>query len=267
MRAARAAYPELGYDGKVLSVGKSWGVYPEVLRVDEVGVNFAKDILDELCEVFDSEYIHIGGDECPKSEWLESPTAKKQLEEIGGKDMDDLQRWFTEQMAEHLKSKGRRLVGWDEIIDGGLPSGRPVVVAWRDWTKAAQRATDLGAEAIQAPSMLYFDHTDGPEEGEPISIGPGAALKEVYAMDPFKAIEESKRHLIGGIQAQIWTEYVADIDHLWYMVFPRLVAVADVAYLGDKRPSYDAFIKGLPARLEELAKLGIGHRPLPMVGQ
>lgn len=262
MRAARAAYPELGYNGQVLKVGTSWGVYPEVLRVDEKGLNFAKDILDELCEVFESDYIHIGGDECPKSEWNGSQTARNQLAQIGGKDMEDLQRWFTEQMAAHLKAKGRKLVGWDEIIDGGLPDGRPVVVAWRDWTNAASRAVHMGAEIVQAPEALYFDHSQGSDKGERVSIGPGADLHEVYALDPYKNIDISKKHLVRGIQAQIWTEYVPDIDHLWYMVFPRLIAVADVAYLGERRPPYEEFLKGLPSRLAVLKEMGIGHRPL-----
>ncbi|ORX39607.1 glycoside hydrolase superfamily [Kockovaella imperatae] len=262
MRAARAAYPELGYDGKVLKVGKAWGVYPEVLRVDELGLKFCKDILDELCEVFDSPYIHIGGDECPKSEWEESQTAREQLKEIGGKHMDELQRHFTTQIAAYLHEKGKKMLGWDEIIDGGVPGGDPIVVAWRDWTKAAQRSTAAGVQTIQAPGLLYFDHAQGPVDKEPLSIGPGADLEAVYAFDPYKGIEEEHKDLIYGMQAQIWTEYVPTIDHLWYMVFPRLIALADVAYLGDKRPSYEEFRKGLPARLEELKALGIGSHPL-----
>lgn len=265
MRAARAAYPELGYDGKVLAVGRSWGVYPEVLRVDKKGIDFCKDILDEVCEVFDSPHIHIGGDECPKEEWQASETARKQLKEIGdGKsdDMEELQRWFSGQIAHHLAAKGRKLVGWDEVIDGGVPEGEPTVVAWRDWTKAAQRATALGVPTVQAPSLLYFDRAQGPEDKEPLSIGPGGTLEQVYAYDPYAGIANAHRHLIKGMQAQIWTEYVPTIDHLWYMVFPRLIALADVAYYGDKRPSYEEFLEGLPARLEELKQLGIGSHPL-----
>lgn len=262
MRAARAAYPELGYDGKVFDVGRSWGVYSEVLRVDPSGLEFAKDILSELMDVFDSAYIHIGGDECPKAEWLESRTAKKQLEEIGGKYMEELQRWFTTEIGKFLASKGRRLVGWDEVIDGGVPDGDPLIVAWRDWTKAAQRSTALGVPTIQAPTLLYFDYAQGPEDKEPLSIGQGGDLESVYAFDPYKDIDPNNKHLIRGMQAQIWTEYVPKADHLWYMIFPRLIALADVAYLGDKRPPYKQFIKELPARLDELKKLGIGHRPL-----
>jgi hexosaminidase len=262
MRAARAAYPELGYDGKVLEVGRSWGVYWEVLRVDDIGLKFCTDILDEICEVFDSPYIHIGGDECPKREWLDSEVARRQLEEIGGKDMDVLQRWFTTQLGKHLKSKGRRLVGWDEVLDGGVPDGEPLVMAWRDWTKAAKRSTSLGVDTIQTPGALYFDHAQGPESGEPLSIGLGADLAAVYALDPFAGIDAANKHHIRGVQAQIWTEYVANVDHLWYMVFPRLVAVADVAYLGDKRPPYEEFLRDLPARLEQLKGFGLGHRPL-----
>ena len=265
MRAARAAYPELGYNGKRPEVGKSWGVYPEVLRVDKVGLEFCYDILDELCDVFDSPYIHIGGDECPKSEWNASETAQKQLKALEGKDMDALQSHFTSQLASHLKKKGKRMLGWDEIIDGGVPNGDPIVVAWRDWTKAAQRATSKGVETIQAPGILYFNHSNDHED-EPINTGPESDLAAVYAFDPYKGISQENQHLIRGMQGQIWTEYIAHIDRLWYMMFPRLVALADIAYFGDKRPPYDQFLKDLPARLEQLKKLGIGHRTLSNSG-
>ncbi|ORX33311.1 family 20 glycoside hydrolase [Kockovaella imperatae] len=190
MRAARAAYPELGYDGKVLKVGRAWGMYPEVLRVDDLGLKFCKDILDELCEVFDSDYIHIGGDECPEAEWSESPTAREQLKAISGTHMDELQRHFTAQIAEYLRSKGKKMIGWDEIIDGGVPGGDPTVLAWRDWTKAAQRSTAAGVRTIQAPTMLYFGSAQGPFDKEPLAQGPGADLETVYAFDPYKDIEE-----------------------------------------------------------------------------
>ena len=262
MRAARAAYPELGYNGQRLTVGRSWGVYPEVLRVDKVGLDFCCDILDELCEVFDSPYIHIGGDECPKSEWRDSEVAQKQLEAIGGKDMDALQSHFTSQLASHLKKKGKRMLGWDEIIDGGVPEGDPIVVAWRDWTKAAQRSTAKGVETIQAPGILYFNHSNDSEALEPLGTGPDSDLAAVYNFDPYKGIAKENRHLVGGMQGQIWTEYIASPYHLWYMIFPRLVALADVAYHGDKRVPYDQFLRELPARLEKLKELGIAHRPL-----
>jgi len=260
MRAARAAYPDLGYEPAVLGVGRSWGIYPEVLRVDEAGLAFCTDILAEVVDVFDAPYVHIGGDEVPKVEWEASPTAQAQRRDLGLSDVADLQRLFTGQIAAYLTSRGRRLVGWDEIIDEGVPDGDPVVMAWRDWTDAAGRATRAGVDVVQAPSLLYLDHAYGTGEGEPLSIGPGADLAAVYAYDPYAGLSDSA-HLL-GLQAQLWSEYIPTPDHLWYMAFPRLVAVADIGWYGADRPPYEEFLADLPGRLEALADLGIGHRPL-----
>jgi hexosaminidase len=260
MRAARAAYPELGYEPAAMGVGRSWGVYPEVLRVDEAGLAFCTDILAEVLDVFDAPYVHIGGDEVPKVEWEASPIAQAQRRELGLGSVADLQTWFTGEIAAYLASRGRRLVGWDEIIDEGVPAGNPVVMAWRDWTDAAGRATRAGVDVVQAPSLLYFDHAHGPDEDEPLSIGAGSTLADVYAYDPYAGLSDSS-HLL-GIQAQLWSEYIPRADHLWYMAFPRLVAVADIGWYGADRPSYEEFLADLPPRLEALAALGIGHRPL-----
>ncbi|KAL1408590.1 hypothetical protein Q8F55_005403 [Vanrija albida] len=266
MRAARAAYPELGYDGVQWAVGTSWGVYREVLRVDEAGLNFCRDILGEVCDVFDSPYVHIGGDECPKVEWQDSATAQKQVKELGldpnsAEDYDKLQRWFTSEMAAFLKTRGRKLLGWDEIIDGGVP-GDCVVMAWRTWTKPAERAVKLGVPIVQAPTTLYFDHAQGPVEDEPLAIGPGATLEQVYAYDPLEGVQD-KPELVLGLQAQMWSEYIPTTSHLWYMAFPRLIAVADIGYYGAKRVPYAEFLAGLPARVKELEALGIVGHPLP----
>ena len=260
MRAARAAYPELGYEPTDLGVGRSWGVYPEVLRVDEVGLAFCTDILSEVLDVFDAPYVHIGGDECPKVEWEASPNAHAQWRGLGLSGVADLQRWFTGQIGAFLTSHGRRLVGWDEIIDEGVPHGDPVVMAWRDWTDAAGRATRAGVHVVQAPSLLYLDYSYGLGDGEPLAIGPGADLASVYAYDPYAGLSDPT-HLI-GVQAQLWSEYIPTAEHLWYMAFPRLVAVADIGWYGADRPPYEEFLADLPARLEALADLGIRHRPL-----
>jgi len=260
MRAVRAAYPDLGFEPAALGVGRCWGIYPEVLRVDEAGLAFCKDILAEVVDVFDAPYVHIGGDEVPKVEWEASPTAQAQRRDLGLSDVADLQTWFTGQIAAYLSSLGRRLVGWDEIIDEGVPDGEPVVMAWRDWTDAAGRATRAGVDVVQAPSLLYFDHAYGMGEGEPLAIGPGAELAAVYAYDPYAGLSDSA-HLL-GLQAQLWSEYIPTAAHLWYMAFPRLVAVADIGWYGSERPPYEEFLAELPGRLEALADLGIGHRQL-----
>ncbi len=260
MRAARAAYPELGYEPAAMGVARSWGIYPEVLRVDETGLVFCTDILSEIVEVFDAPYVHIGGDEVPKVEWEASTIARAQVAELGLGSVADLQTWFTGRIAEFLSSRGRRLVGWDEIIDEGVPVGDPVVMAWRDWTDAAGRASRAGVDVVQAPSLLYLDHAHGSDEGEPVSIGSGATLEQVYAYDPYAGLSDPS-HLL-GLQAQLWSEYIPTADHLWYMAFPRLIAMADVGWFGAERPPYEEFVAGLPTRLAELADRGVGHRPL-----
>lgn len=260
MRAARAAYPELGYEPDVFGVGRSWGIYPEVLRVDEAGLAFCTDILGEVLDVFDSPYVHIGGDECPLVEWEASPAAQAQCRALGLDGVGGLQRWFTTRIGEFLASRGRRLVGWDEIIDEGVPDGDPVVVAWRSWTDAARRATEAGLDIVQAPPLLYFDYASGAGDGEPLAIGPGATLADVYAYDPYEGVAEPSHVL--GLQAQLWSEYIPSPEHLWYMAFPRLIAVADIGWYGAGRASYKDFLAALPGRLEALAAWGIGHRPL-----
>lgn len=268
MKAARAAYPELGYNGTMQNVGDSWGVYPEVLRVDGPGLQFAKDIFGEICDVFDSPYVHIGGDECPKVEWAAAPTARKQVKKLGldPDHMDsyhELQAAFTRELAHFLASRGRKLVGWDEILDGPSKLDGVAVMAWRDWLGAAKRATDAGIPVVQTPNLLYFDYAQGPENEEPLSIGQGASLQQVYAFDPLKGVDEKKRGLVLGAQAQLWSEYIPDAKQLWYMAFPRLIALADVTYYGDKRVPYDEFLKQLPERVKDLEKLGIVGHPLP----
>ncbi|WOO82920.1 Beta-hexosaminidase [Vanrija pseudolonga] len=265
MRAARAAYPELGYDGVQWGVGTGWGVYREVLRVDEPGLQFCRDILGEVCDVFDSPYIHIGGDECPKIEWIDSHVANKQVKELGLdekniEEYDKLQRWFTAQMATFLASRGRKLLGWDEIIDGGVP-GDCVVMAWRSWTKPAERAVKLNVPIVQAPTTLYFDHAHGAAANEPLSIGDGATLQEAYEYDPLAGVED-KPELVLGLQAQLWSEYIPTTEHLWYMAFPRLIAVADIGYYGAKRAPWAEFRAGLEERVKALAALGLVGRPL-----
>ncbi|MBI4899374.1 MAG: family 20 glycosylhydrolase [Actinobacteria bacterium] len=260
MRPVRAAYPELGYEPAPLGVGRSWGVYPEVLRVDDVGLAFCTDILGEVLDVFDSPYVHIGGDECPVFEWEASPGAQAHSRALGLDGVTQLQHWFTSRIGSYLASRSRRPVGWDEIIDEGVPEGDPVVVAWRSWTEAATRATRAGLDVIQAPPLLYFDYAAGSGEDEPLAIGPGGTLADVYAYDPYAGIVDDSRLL--GLQAQLWSEYIPTAQHLWYMAFPRLVAVADIGWYGADRPPYEEFLAGLPPRLEALRDLGIGHRPL-----
>lgn len=266
MRAARAAYPELGYNGTVFGAGQSWGVYPEVLRVDGPGLKFAKDILGEICDVFDSPYIHIGGDECPKTEWALAETAREQVKKLG-LDPDNLQSYhklqseFTRELGAFLKSRGRKLVGWDEILDGGAPKD-VVVMAWRDWEDAARKATEAGVPVVQTPGLLYFDHPEDPAD-DTGAVGAGATLEKVYAFDPYKGIDKEKRNLVLGAQAQLWSEYIPTAERLWYRAFPRLIALADVAYYGEKRVPYEQFLKDLPKRVQKLKELGIVGHPLP----
>ena len=267
-QAARAAYPELGYDEAEHQVMTTWGVSDHIMRVDERGLDFAKDVIGELIEVFPSPFIHIGGDEAPKREWEASDIARRQLAELGLSDMDSLQSWFTGQLAEFIESRGRRLVGWDEILEGGDLPPEVVVMSWRGMEPGLEAAR-LGLDVVMAStSHTYFDYQQGDPTVEPLSIGGQLTLETVWDFEPTPAeltVEEA-RHII-GVQAQIWREYMPDLRTVERMAFPRLAALADIAWQHGDRGDFADFRDRLAHHLTRLAALGVTYRPLDQPAQ
>jgi hexosaminidase len=261
-QAAIAAYPELGNTRQKLEVSTVWGVHKNVFNVSESTIVFLQNVLGEVLELFPSEFIHIGGDEVPTDQWKSSPQAQELMRKLGMKSEVELHGWFIRRMNEFLISRGRRLVGWDEILEGGAPTGA-VVMSWRG-NKGGIAAARAGHEVVMAPNThTYFDYYQSKGPGEPLAIGGFIPLETVYGFDPIPpglTREEARRIL--GAQAQLWTEYIATPEHLEYMAFPRLVALAEVAWTPQSQRDFPAFLNRLRRHLARLEELQVNFRPL-----
>ena len=261
--AAIAAYPELGITGAQLEVGRRWGVYSDILNADASTVAFMQDVLTEVMEIFPAPFIHIGGDEADKAQWRTSARIQSRIRELGLADEDALQSWFIRQMDEFLTARGRRLVGWDEILEGGL-APNATVMSWRG-TRGALEAARGGHDVVMAPNgWTYLDHYQSRDtNAEPIAIGGFLPLDRAYAFEPMPAELEPQfaRHVLGA-QAQLWTEYMEEPKKVEYMAFPRLSAISEVVWTPAERKDYPGFLTRLSTHLERLQALDVNFRPL-----
>jgi hexosaminidase len=270
--AAIAAYPQFGntdipnYHPQVMT---RWGVHPYVFAPKEETFAFLEDVLTEVCALFPSKFIHIGGDEAPKSQWNQSKFAKEVMQREGLKNADELQSYFIRRIEKFLASKNRSLVGWDEIQEGGLPKSATMMV-WRDlnW---ARHALDLGNNVVMAPNAFaYLDHYQRPASEE-LSKGPeyeaiGGFLpvSKLYGYDPASVARNDKeRGQILGVQAQLWTEYMKDWKKVEYMAFPRIAALAEIAWLPKDKKDYEDFRARLDGVMKFYDALGI-NRAVPL---
>ncbi|MDX2817755.1 beta-N-acetylhexosaminidase [Streptomyces sp. NPDC006207] len=267
-QAAIAAYPELGntdvVDTGALPVLASWGINPNVLAPTEATVRFYEDVLDELLEVFPSEFVHIGGDECPKDQWRASATVQARIKELGLRDEDELQSWFVRHFDTWLSARGRRLIGWDEILEGGLAEGA-AVSSWRGYAGgiAAARA---GHDVVMCPeSQVYLDWRQSDGEDEPVPIAHVRTLEDVYRFEPVPdgLTAEEAAHVIGA-QANIWTETMDSVRAVDYMAFPRLAAFAETVWSRLPRPAardHEGFAARMTTHYGRLDALGVEYRP------
>jgi hexosaminidase len=258
--AAIAAYPRLGNLDEQLEVWTSWGVTPHVMNLNPETLGFCQDVLAEVLEVFPSPYIHVGGDECPTSEWMHSPAAQAKMRELGLTDPAGLQNWFTGQLNRFLLANGRHLVGWDEIIEVGTPPEGATVMSWRG-EGGGVSAAGAGFDVVMCPEKpVYFDHYQGPAESEPLAIGGLNTLEDVYAYEPVPEglSPVAAAHVLGS-QFQVWTEYIADPAAVEYMSFPRGAALAEVLWSPAER-SYADFNRRLSPHLARLDVLGVNYR-------
>jgi hexosaminidase len=272
-QAAVAAYPELGNDpANPPEVWTEFGVSPRVLNTADETVEFMRNVLTELVDVFPSEFIHLGGDEVPPTEWAASPAARERMAEQGITDPQDLLGWWIGELAEHLKGLGRRVVLWDELVEHGAPAGS-TIMAWRDRDRvlAALRA---GHDVIATPhTEVYLNYPQAAGPGEPLSIADGddmnidvTSLGRVYAYDPEpgEAAPEvaSSGARVVGLQGNLWAEYAPSPERAEYDLMPRLAAVAEVAW-GTAGERDDADLRArLVTHLARLDAAGIGYRPL-----
>ncbi|MFK7977728.1 MAG: beta-N-acetylhexosaminidase, partial [Halioglobus sp.] len=260
-QAAIAAYPELGNTGKQLPVRTDWGISKNTIKPSEETLTFYRNVLTEVMALFPSQYIHIGGDEAPKDQWEESPYAQQRFKELGLADAQELQSWLIRQMDEFLTANGRRLVGWDEIMQGGL-SSNATVMSWRGM-KRGLSAAEAGHDVVMAPTRwTYFDYYQAPRENEPLAIGSYLPLRDVYAFEPAPAaLAPDIRKRILGAQGQIWTEFMKTPEHVEYMAYPRTSALAEVVWSPREQRDYASFQNRLTAHLERLDALGVNYRP------
>lgn len=262
-QAAIAAYPELGNTSEILPVHTTWGVNENIYNVEESTFHFLQNVLDEVLALFPGQFIHIGGDEVPKVQWQASRSAQARMQELGLKDEEELQSYFIRRMDAYLTEHGRRLVGWDEILEGGL-AANATVMSWRG-VQGGIAAASAGHDVVMAPnSYLYLDYYQSEDRsGEPLAIGGYVPLEKVYGYEPVSAeIDAEKAHHVLGAQAQLWTEYIATPEHLEYMAYPRLCALAEVAWTPAEHKDYADFIARLQTHLRRLTALGVNYRRL-----
>ena len=264
-RAAISAYPHLGVfpeKQKDLKPWTHWGISDDILAPRPKTIEFCKDVLTEVMALFPSREIHIGGDEAHKTQWKASAEIQKKIRDLGLKDEAELQAWFTRQIDTFLTEHGRRLVGWDEILDGGLAPGA-VVMSWRG-EKGGIAAAQSGHDVIMAPtSHTYFDYYQGPRDSEPLAIGGDLPLQKVYQYEPIPAslTAEQAKHVLGA-QAQLWSEYIPNAKLLQYMAFPRACALSEVLWSPKQDRNDDVFLVRLDQHLNRLKAAGVNHRPL-----
>lgn len=255
--AVLAAYPQLGCEDKEYKVANRWGVIRDVLCAgNPASLDLFKDIMDEVCELFPGKYIHLGGDECVKDRWKVCPKCQKKIRELGLKDgsryskEDYLQSWFMGEVASFVQSKGKRVIGWDEILEG-VPMDDSVIMSWRG-TEGGITAARMGHDVVMTPtSDMYFDQSQTlASQLEEIPVGGFINVMKVYSYEPLPAslTPEQQKHIL-GCQANVWCEYMPEERIRQYQILPRLAALSEVQWTMPERKNYKDFLKRLPKML------------------
>ncbi len=260
-QAAIASYPEYGVTGDNPGVKTEWGVSSNIYMPSDETIDYLKDVLSEVLDLFPGTFIHIGGDEAPKQQWDASPEVKRLLKERGLEDMHEMQSWFIKQIDVFLNEQGRRLIGWDEILEGGLAEGA-TVMSWRGedgGIEAARQGHDVVMASNKNLYLNYYQVED--HENEPLAIGGYIPLSKVYLFEPIpeELNEEEAIHIIGA-QGQIWTEYIDNRELMEYMLFPRMCALSEVLWKEKGERDYDDFLKRWTIHSKRLDHAGINCR-------
>ncbi|KEZ92987.1 beta-N-acetylhexosaminidase [Nonlabens ulvanivorans] len=258
-QAAIAAYPELGCTGENVQVAMKWGVFEDIYCPSEETFTFLENVLDEVMELFPSKYIHIGGDEAPKTQWKTSDVAQQVIKENGLKDEHELQSYFIQRMEKYLNSKGRQIIGWDEILEGGL-APNATVMSWRG-TNGAVEAAKARHDVIMTPtSHAYFDYYQSENDDEPLAIGGFLPLEKVYNFNPIpQELNDEEAIRVLGVQGNVWTEYMTTSEQVEYMAFPRMLAMSEVAWSADENKNYDSFINRVEYFHKRLDEMDINY--------
>jgi len=258
--AALASYPELSCTGGPFEVSKEWGVFEDVYCAgNENTFKFMEDVLTEVCALFPGKYIHIGGDECPKERWKTCPKCQKRIKDEGLKDEHELQSYFIKRIETFLNSKGKQIIGWDEILEGGL-APNAAVMSWRGEQGGIDAAIQQHNVVMSPGTHCYFDHYQGDPELEPLAIGGFTTVEKVYSYDPVpEALDDSLSKYIMGAQGNVWTEYILDEKHVEYMALPRMSALAEVLWSPKEKRNLGDFTKRLLGNLSLLDKWDLNY--------
>ena len=258
MQAALAAYPELGCTGGPYEVWKMWGVSEDVLCIgNDQSLKFLEDVFAELIEIFPSEYIHIGGDECPKVRWAQCPKCQARIKQLGLKSDDKhtkeerLQSYVISHVEKFLNEHGRQIIGWDEILEGGL-APNATVMSWRGEGGGIEAAKQHHDVIMTPNTYLYFDYYQSKDtDNEPLAIGGYLPVERVYSYEPMpKSLTPDEQKYIKGVQANLWTEYIPTFSHAQYMVLPRWAALAEVQWSAPEKKDYANFLSRLPRLIQ-----------------
>ncbi len=262
-QAAIAAYPELGVLDARPEVSNQWGVHPYLFNNEERTLRFLEQVLDEVIELFPGRYVHLGGDEAVKDQWENSPRVQARMRELGVADEAAMQSYMLKRLEKYLEDRGRRLIGWDEIIEGGLPP-EATVMSWRG-TEGGLEAARQGHDVIMTPkSHLYFDYLQTASPDEPPGRPAQVTLEQVYAFEPVhEALPAALRHHILGLQANLWTEHTRRFARVQHHLFPRLAALAEVGWSPASRRDLPDFLARLPTQMARYRSIGIAAAPTP----
>jgi hexosaminidase len=255
--AALASYPELGCGQGPFEVSPRWGILDPIYCPREETFRFLGDVLAEVMDVFPGPYVHVGGDEAVKTRWKSCDVARALMKREGLGDVEQLQAYFIGRMSTFVRARGRRLIGWDEILEGGLVPDA-VVMSWRG-VDGGVRAVEQGHEVVMSPhTHCYLDHYQADPDNEPLAIGGHTPVSQVYAFEPIvPGIEAAREKLVLGAQVNLWTEYVPTSEHLEYMLCPRMQALAEVVWSPREARSWDDFVLRLRGNAPHLSAHGV----------
>lgn len=258
--AAIASIKGLSCLNKRFKVSNCWGVHPDIFCAGEEKVfEFLEKVLAEVAELFPGPYIHIGGDEAPKDRWKACPKCQKRIKDEGLKDEHELQSWFISRIEKHVNALGKQIIGWDEILEGGLPP-RAAVMSWRGMQGGTDAAMQGHAVVMSPTSHCYLDYRQSAQP-EPNAVGPVTTLEKTYSFEPVPEglPAEAAKHIM-GVQGNLWTEHIATPEHLQYMAFPRALAIAEAGWSPVTARDWAGFSRRLPAALALLKSMGVNYR-------
>jgi hexosaminidase len=258
--AALASYPELACTSGPFEVAKTWGVFDNVFCAGkEETFKFLGDVITEIADLFPSEYIHVGGDECPKTKWATCKLCRKRMKDEGLKDEKELQSYFIKRIEKLINSKGKKMIGWDEILEGGI-APEATVMSWRGVAGGIEAAKQ-GHDVIMSPTTyVYLDYYQSNPVDQPLAIGGYLPLEKVYSFDPKfdELTPEQNKHIL-GLQGNVWTEYISTPGYLEYMTYPRMMAISETGWTPSSKKDFEDFLARFSIMKKHLDELGVNY--------